>query len=46
MNKQYKQIGGMSFDVRTPEIVCNILAQYAGRRDVRLRLYYGERNSK
>jgi hypothetical protein len=42
MNKQYKQIGGMSFDVRTPETVCNILAQYAGRRDVRLRLYYGD----
>jgi len=42
MNKQYKQIGDMSFDIRTPETVCNILAQYAGRRDVRLRLYYGD----
>lgn len=42
MNKQYKQIGGMSFDIRTPDTVCNILAQYAGRRDVRLRLYYGD----
>lgn len=40
--KKYKQIGGMSFDIRTPDTVCNILAQYAGRRDVRLRLYYGD----
>lgn len=41
--KTYKQVGVMSFDTRTPDIICNILEMYQNARDkVRLRFFYGD----
>lgn len=40
--KDYKVVNGISFDQRTPNQVCNILANYCGNRNQRVRLFYGD----
>ena len=43
MEKQYKKVGQLSFDSRTPDRVCEILESYNRTgREQRLRLYYGD----
>ena len=40
--EDYKVVNGISFDQRTPDQVCNILAKYSGNRSQRVRLFYGD----
>ncbi len=47
MKKEYKVIDGISFDTKTPDVVCSILAlhnklHYNGEAETRLRLWYGD----
>lgn len=43
MEKQYKRVGKMFFDIRTPDVVCNILECYnSANRNSRIRLFYGD----
>ena len=39
--KQYKEINGMSFDVNTPQSICNILSN-AHAYNWRIRVFYGD----
>lgn len=42
MEKQYKVVNGISFDARTPDNVCNILARHCGGRNQRVRIFLGD----
>lgn len=42
MEKQYKVVNGISFDARTPDKVCNILARHCGGRNQRVRIFLGD----
>lgn len=37
--KDYKIVNGISFDPRTPDKVCQILANYCGDRSQRVRIF-------
>ena len=40
--KDYKVVNGISFDQKTPDKVCNILANYCGNRSQRVRIFLGD----
>lgn len=40
--KDYKVVNGISFDQRTPDRVCNILANYCGNSSQRVRIFLGD----
>ena len=42
MENQYKVVRGISFDARTPDKVCNILASHCGGRNQRVRIFLGD----
>jgi hypothetical protein len=42
MEKQYKKVGEISFDSRTPDKVCAILERESRQPRERIRLYYGD----
>jgi hypothetical protein len=45
MNKEYKVVNGTSYSVDTPQEVIDILEKYRGKRDTRIRVFYGDKNS-
>jgi hypothetical protein len=40
--EKYKVINGISFHAETPQRVCNILANYCGNLNQRVRIFYGD----
>lgn len=40
--KEYKVVNGISFDQRTTDKVCQILANYCGNRSQRVRIFLGD----
>lgn len=40
--EKYKVINGISFHAETPQKVCNILANYCGNLNQRVRIFYGD----